>query len=179
MKKFVINSRVLTHGDFNGMPRYIQGILKGLDAKNFEYTLLHPDKKLNIIKAHLWEQFVLPKRAKNSILWSPANSGPVSVENQIVTVHDILHVDRPELHANSFLAGELYKFIYPRLFKKCLGIIAVSNYTKTRIIEKYNVPEKKIKVIYEYAAENFKPCSQSEIQAAREKYNAVMLLHRV
>ncbi len=165
-----INARLLKHNSLSGIPRYIQGILKGLDARNFEYTLLYPDKKLNVIKAHLWEQFILPGRSKNSLLWSPANSGPFRVHNQVVTVHDVLHVDRPDLHVNSFLAGKLYKFMYPRLFKNCLGILTVSNYTKSRIMELYKIPSEKIKVVYETPADIFKPCSESEIKAVREKY---------
>ncbi len=170
MKKFVINSRVLQNS-LSGLQRYLSEILKGLDEKNFKYELIAPNKKLNIIKSHLWEQFILPGRVKNCLLWSPANSAPIKVYDQVVTAHDILQVDRPDLHSNNILARDLYKFIWPRVLKNSLGVIAVSNFTKSRILDRYNfVDENKIQVIHEAPDEKFKREPPEKINEIKIKY---------
>ncbi|MDH8281720.1 glycosyltransferase family 1 protein, partial [Klebsiella pneumoniae] len=64
------------------------------------------------MKGHLWEQLNIPRKInKNNILWSPANTGPVAVKNQIITIHDTVPFDHPEWMSRKFTAW--YKFMQP------------------------------------------------------------------
>ena len=169
-----INSRILS-GSLSGLQRYLLSILKGFDQETYGYRLFAPAKPLKIVQSHLWEQFLLPRQlgplGKKGLLWSPANSGPVSYHNQVVTIHDLLHLDRPDLHANSFLAPQLYRWMLPRLLRKVKGIIAISQYTKERIMSLLSVPEEKIQVIYRTVDDQFSPASAGDVKRVRNKYN--------
>ena len=53
---------------------------------------------------HLWEQFALPRWAsKEDLLWSPCGSGPLAINNQVVTIHDIANLEHPEWINSSWL----------------------------------------------------------------------------
>src|SRR5580693_1687966 len=48
------------------------------------------------VRGHVWEQSVLPRLLHGDLLWSPCNTGPLSVARQVVTIHDCAFVDRPD-----------------------------------------------------------------------------------
>lgn len=162
-----------------GIRRYILKVLEGLASSKFPCETIHPKKSFNVFKGHLWEQFVLPRLLEEGdLLWSPAHSGPIKHHNQVLTVHDLIQVECPELNALEIKGYQYYKYLWfkwlwPRLFSNVQSIIAVSNYTKERIVELFNVPEDKITVIHEAPDECFKPVSEKEIKQVREKYNIV------
>src|SRR5687768_11764471 len=56
-------------------------------------------------RGHAWEQFILPARlSQNSALWSPANTGPLIVQRQALTIHDLSPLEHPEWFHASFAA---------------------------------------------------------------------------
>ena len=167
MKKLSINFRALPSAR-----RYFTKIVKGCDESSIPYSLIAPQKPLSIVRAHLWEQLVLPRLTKKEgLLWSPLNSGPAYYRNQVVTIHDILHLDRPDLHVNGFRVHQFYSWMLPRLVKSVRKIITVSDFTRQRLIERLSVSEDKINVVHLAPDNHFFPASQDEILKVQDKYH--------
>lgn len=146
----IINTRNLL-GHTTGVQRYTQSIIEEFNDNNFSYTTIQPKTNtISGVKGHLWEQVILPfnmmKTSKKGVLWSPSNVGPISISNQIVTIHDTVPFDHPEWLNKSFVS--CYKYLQPLLAKKVRHIITISEFSKQRIIEHLKVPESKISVIY-------------------------------
>lgn len=127
-------------------------------------------KPIGRFQGHAWEQlelgpYVLSRRG---LLWSPTNSGPLAVENQIVTLHDLVSIEHPEWVGKRFHLW--YKFLLPPLTRRCQKVLTVSQYSKERIVETLNVPRSKIEVIYNGVGEEFQPLAPPQIDRVREKY---------
>jgi glycosyltransferase involved in cell wall biosynthesis len=140
--KIIANVRTLS-APITGVQRYTSELIKRLQ-KNI--VLVSPVNKSLGIKGHAWEQIILPQKVKNNLLWSPGNTGPLSISNQVVTIHDLAPLDYPEWSNKKFALW--YQFLIPRLIKKVRKIIAVSCFTKERILAIDPKVEDKIEVIY-------------------------------
>ncbi len=118
----------------SGVQRYTYEILSRLASIrkiNAPQTLSHG------LLGHAWEQVALPFELNGETLWSPANTGPLSVRRQVVTIHDLSTIDHPEWTSKRF--SSWYKFLIPKLTRRACRILTVSEYTKDRLI--YYVPE--------------------------------------
>src|SRR3972149_5562972 len=108
--------RILVNGRFQSVPktgvqRYAHELTQRLGDK---VTLLAPERAARGTPGHLWEQFALPRQLQpNDLLWSPANTGPLPVANQVVTIHDLSALDHPEWYTPPFAAW--YGYLLPRL----------------------------------------------------------------
>ncbi len=129
-----INLRCLGHR-VTGVQRYVLGLLPYLEDR---LALVQPGAGSQGIRGHLWEQFVLPRQARGRLLWSPANTGPLSVEHQVVTVHDAATLDHPEWFEGKF--ARWYRFMLPKLMRKARKVITVSEFSRQRLIEAGGVP---------------------------------------
>ena len=130
-----------------GVQRYTRKIYEEWMALNCESRLISPSKPVHGLVGHLWEQFCLPYQVKSAdTLWSPSNTGPLVVKNQVVTIHDTVPFDHPEWLNKNFVAW--YQFIQPKLVKSASKIITISEFSKARIMHHLNVPEHKIEVVY-------------------------------
>ncbi|MEO3703105.1 glycosyltransferase family 1 protein [Acinetobacter ursingii] len=140
-----INSRNLV-GHTTGVQRYTKKIIENWNDQSIQE--ISPDENFaSGLKGHFWEQFILPRKCKdNKILWCPSNTGPLSYTNQVVTIHDTVPFDHPEWLNPKFVWW--YKFLQPKLVKKVKHIITISEFSKNKIIEHFNIPEEKISVIY-------------------------------
>jgi glycosyltransferase involved in cell wall biosynthesis len=145
-----VNTRIL-NGRLTGVQRYASEILARIGRQLTPLTLEH---SFNGVRGHFWEQFILPLRLQDGLLWSPSNSGPLSVGNQVVTIHDLSPLDHPEWMSPRFAAW--YQFLLPRLARKAKHLITVSEFTKGRILERFCVPEEKITVIPNAVDERFR-----------------------
>ena len=97
-------------------------------------------------RGHLWEQCVLPLRCGDRLLFSPANTGPLAVRRQVVTIHDASTFDCPDAFSAAF--GRWYRWLLPRLARRSLGIITVSEFSRERIVATMGAPREKVEVIY-------------------------------
>lgn len=159
----VCNARVL-NAPLTGIQRYTQELLSRLP----EIETVRPKSRLPGIVGHSWEQGILPLKTKGKTLWSPSNTGPICVKNQIVTVHDLATFDTPEGFSSSFRAA--YSFILPRLLPRVRAIITVSDFSRQCIIERFGLPAEKIFVTpLGVEHERFKPRSETEIDAVKQK----------
>ena len=87
-------------------------------------------------RGHAWEQFILPSRlSRNSVLWSPANTGPLMVRRQALTIHDLSPLEHPEWFHASFAAW--YRLFLPILVKRVQTIFTPSEYVKQKVIRRF------------------------------------------
>lgn len=89
-------------------------------------------------KGHVWEQFVLPGRLhRDSVLWSPANTGPVMVRKQALTIHDLSPLEQPEWYRRSFTLW--YRLFLPVLARRVARIFAPSEFVRGKIGRRFRI----------------------------------------
>lgn len=161
----VCNTRNL-QSPMTGVQRYTQEILQRLPAEKVRAVApyKHLRRPLNLV----WEQTMLPFRLGGDLLWSPGNTGPLVVKNQVVTVHDLATVYYPQDFSKPYLA--YYQWLFPRLLPQVKGILTVSEYTKQTLMETYRLPSEKICVTpLGVDHSRFYPRKAAEIAELREK----------
>ena len=162
---FFVNGRYL-HQRITGVQRYAREVIHCFGGN--KVSILSPE--IDILKrGPFWEQVILPSYFNNhSILWSPTNTGPLAISRQVVTIHDISTIEHPEWFNKPFALW--YRFLLPRLAKRVHRVITDSKFSKDRIIACFQIPERKIKVIYPGVGEKFRPSTGMEINRVINKY---------
>ena len=145
-----INTRALG-AMLTGSQRYIAELLRYFPDDKI--SSIAPDEYLNGIKGHMWEQFQLPSKVMGNLLFSPSNSGPLMVRNQVLTLLDVVPIDHPELLNGTF--AKWYRFLIPRLVKTVHHVVTISDFSKSRIIATCGIPESKVTSIPLAVSENF------------------------
>jgi glycosyltransferase involved in cell wall biosynthesis len=158
----VINARFLTQ-NITGVQRFAIEISKQLEKlykKEIIFispkNIIHKNlaKRLDVkvigsLKGHLWEQIDLPRylrKINNPLLLNLANTAPLFYRNKIVTVHDIAFLRFPQTFDWKFRL--FYKLLIPKIIKKSIHTITVSEFSKREIIELYKIDKKNISVVY-------------------------------
>jgi glycosyltransferase involved in cell wall biosynthesis len=157
----VANSRV-TGFAMGGQQRVAAEIIKRLP----DVAAIAPSRPLGGVKGHLWEQLVLPARARGQVLWSPSATGPLAYRRQVVTVHDTAFFDVPEYFSPSFV--KLYQWLVPRLARRVARVVTVSEFSRRRLAELTGRPAESIDVISNGVSALFRPHAPGEIAAMRE-----------
>ena len=155
-----VNTRVLSH-PVTGVERYT---LELLHRFGDSVVRIAPRKAMGGIRGHAWEQLVLPMRVGGDLLFSPCNTGPLAVANQVLTIHDVAALDHPEWLNAKFALW--YRWLTPRLARRVKHIIAVSEFTRGRIIAHTGVGPEKITVIANGVDSRFRPMEANAIQEA-------------
>jgi glycosyltransferase involved in cell wall biosynthesis len=153
----LVNDRVLT-ASLSGVQRYTDELCKRLDGS---IERVSPGRPMHGPMGHLWEQFLLPRLTSGRVLWSPANAGPVALERQVVTFHDIAVLDHPEWFGKRFAAW--YRWLAPRLARRVKRIVAVSEFTKSRLVTSLGIDSSKIAVIPNGVDERFRWTSRIDV----------------
>ena len=158
MTQIALNARFYLHRP-TGMQRYALEL-----SRRFADHLdpLRPEKALGGTTGHLWEQLYLPSAVRGRLLWSPNNTGPLAIERQVCTIHDLIPLDHPEWFNRRF--GQWYAWLLPRLAKRVRHLIAISDFTKQRIVERLGVSPEKVTVIPNGVDGRFSPRSPEEIE---------------
>ncbi len=121
---------------------------------------------------HIWEQVRLPGLTRGCLLFSPANSGPISVRRQVVTIHDLATLDHPEWFSRSFAA--LYGWLLPRLARRVARVLTVSEFSRERLQERLGLADSQVVVTKPGVGSQFRPVPGEEGAVARQELG----LHR-
>jgi glycosyltransferase involved in cell wall biosynthesis len=111
--------------------------------------LKYEDIKVNRISNDytLLERYI---KANNIDVYHSPSNGFSIPENKIcpyvITVHDMIALSNEEYVDNKYL--KKYLSVIPKAIINASKIIAVSNFIKTELLTYFNVPEKKIEVVY-------------------------------
>jgi glycosyltransferase involved in cell wall biosynthesis len=163
----VVNARFL-HRQISGVERYAGEILSRLDDC---VRRIDPGIRLSGFGGHVWEQLILPAQvSQGDILWSPANTGPLALSNQVITLHDTCFIDHPEWYHSSFASW--YNLLIPKLVHRARLVTTASSYAKIRIVEAFRIYENKVEVVPGGVdTQKFKPKTSVEVNAVRKKYD--------
>ena len=156
-----VNLRTLGQST-TGVQRYLLSLLPYMPAR---LNSIKPSHALQGIKGHLWEQFYLPTQLKRRLLWSPGNTGPLGVSQQVLTVHDAAALDHPEWFERKFALW--YGAILPRLIRKVRAVITVSQFSKERILRLTGVEPENVHVILNGVDRSFRTVDPDKVKQTR------------
>jgi glycosyltransferase involved in cell wall biosynthesis len=158
-----VNARFHVHRK-TGMQVYAQEVASRLSGRVRE---IRPDRALKGAAGHLWEQCYLPTLASGSLLWSPNNTGPVITRRQVCTIHDVIPIDHPEWFSKGFSAW--YKWLMPMLARSAQHLIAVSEFTRSRLIDRFGLKPEKVSVVLNGIGSEFTPRTAEEIDRVKTR----------
>jgi glycosyltransferase involved in cell wall biosynthesis len=185
-----INARFLAQS-LTGVQRYALELVKALDRlvdqgamdhrKKHSPVLMAPKglgadvpglkriplRRVGRLEGNPWVQLELPYYARGSVLWSPANTGPVYHRRQVVTIHDASVFDHPEGFNAKFVAW--YRFILPRLAKRAARLLTNSEFSRDRLAHVLNIDPELIFVVPAAVDSRFKPVEKDELEAVRKR----------
>lgn len=147
-----------------GVQRYSQELCIRLKG---EVETIKPARSLYGIAGHFWEQAILPRRLGKRLLWSPANTGPLTVKHQVLTIHDAATLNHPEWFESKFAIW--YRWMLPRLARRVRCLITVSEFSKRRLVANTGIDESRVKVIPNGVNERFYRRCDDDIQKVRKR----------
>jgi glycosyltransferase involved in cell wall biosynthesis len=159
----IVNMRSQSAG-LTGVQRYAAEISKRLGAMIEE---VRPGRALQGFKGHLWEQTMLPLHAGQRLLWSPANTGPLALRRQVLTLHDAAPLDHPEWFGAKF--ARWYQWLLPALVRRVHLIITASEFSRRRLIEACGADDSRIRLIPHGVDERFYPRGAGEVRPVIER----------
>jgi glycosyltransferase involved in cell wall biosynthesis len=171
--KILVNGRFL-HARVTGVQRYAGEITRCLGGR---VEVIAPPAGPEAAppgasvgwRGHWWEQRRLARQVgKNDLLWSPANSGPLAVERQIITLHDLAVLDHPEWFTRVYVTW--YRYLIPKLARRAKRVFTVSEYSRQRILKVLGLPEENVIVVPGGASLRFQPAAAAEIASLRTRY---------
>ncbi len=116
--------------------------------KNVEIVFL-PVSRMPLLTTHFFLSRALT-RAKLDLFHSPAHPLPLGYRGKSVwTVHDLAIYDHPEWFPGGLRQWFSTRVTVPRSIRRAEKLIAPSESTKRDIIRIFNVPDGKIRVVYE------------------------------
>ncbi len=140
-------------------------------ADNITPVVVSPPARHPIL-FKIWFDYSVPKVLKkyNADIFI-STDGFASLKTnipQITTIHDLAFEHYPE-HLPFKFRYYLRKFT-PKFAHKVDHIVTVSTYSKEDLQQQYNVPAKKISIIYNGAHEEYKPLDPNTIDATKKEY---------
>lgn len=143
-----VNARFLEE-PLTGLQRWGREVLRELDEmleegaidrEAYRFVLLSPSTPDDLpdyrhlelrvqgpLRSHLWEQFVLPRAAKDGFLLNFKNTAPVRHRRMATVIHDFQVYAQPETH--TFVFNKLYRHVLPRAAKRSKAYMVVSQST--------------------------------------------------
>ena len=150
--KYVVNCRFASQKT-TGVQRYAlecSRILKNILGNQVIFVApkgyINPDIKreldiqqFGILRGYFWEQISLPlfNIFNNSILFCFCGTPPVFLKNVIYTIHDLSFARYPDFF--NFYYQFFYKHLVKIAYKRFLGIITVSTFTKNELFDIYGI----------------------------------------
>jgi glycosyltransferase involved in cell wall biosynthesis len=193
--KIAVNTRLLLKNKLEGIGWFTYEVLKRIVKQHpeheFHFIFDRPyDKEFifadNVITHHigpqsrhpvlwyLWFEWSVPlllKRIKPDVFISPEGYLPLKSKMPMLNVmHDIAYEHYPDTVPN--LVSKYYRRYFPLFAKKADLVATVSEFSKKDIVKYYNIPEEKIKVVYNGINEIFAPVSESVKEQTRAKWSA-------
>lgn len=159
----LLNARIL-QAPMTGVGRYLSEVLAAWPGEA-PRRIDPPRRAAHGLRGHAWEQLVLPARVGRNLLWSPVHSGPLAIARQVVTVHDVVALDHPEWLNPGF--ARWYGFMLPRLVRRARHVIAISEFTRDRLIGTTGLSEDAVSVIPNGVSARFGPPEPAARQRMR------------
>ena len=133
-----------------GTARYIKGLLRELDKWDDvavrRLAFGRSDRATTLLRDAIWYPFVLGSARGLDVLHCPTYRAPVRARTPVVvTVHDLAVFRHPG--AFNRWSRAYGPVVVPRVLKTAQRVIAVSEFTKSELVDVLEVPAEKIRVI--------------------------------
>lgn len=148
-----------------GVPRYVREISPLLETWVEPLVPRLPTRRTRGLRL-LWEQLRLPHRLAGRLLWSPAGTGPLSVRRQVVTIHDLAILDHPQWFNPRLVRW--HRYLLPRLLPKVSHVIAVSEFTRSRVLALTRTAPERVTTVLHGIAARFAPQTGEAIRRVRQ-----------
>ncbi|MBJ7328872.1 MAG: glycosyltransferase family 4 protein [Solirubrobacteraceae bacterium] len=161
----LINARAAARPELGGVERWARELEARLPALRPErYAVARPPAALVHRAGHLWEQVVLPARARHAdLLLCPANLAPVASRRTVVVIHDAAALREPEWYSRAYVAWQ--RAILPRVARRARHVVTVSEFSAEELVSLLGVPRERITVIPGGVDDRFTP--GADVAAAR------------
>lgn len=146
MIRITVNARFRSR-PITGVERFASEVCERLSSDSeVEWSEIAPPRPLSGLRGHAWEQWSLPRQLdRDSILFSPCNTGPIGIERQLAVIHDAAVWEVPESFSRAFRT--IYQQLLPRLAKRAKAVATVSEYSRERLSHFLGIPEEDIHVL--------------------------------
>ena len=132
--KVIVNGRFLSRR-ITGVERYGRELLHCLGSR---VQVVQSGRCARGARGYFWEQFLLPGMVKtNEILWSPANTGPLIVKNQVLTLQDLSALEHPEWYSPMF--GLWYRLFIPLLVRRVRYVVVSSAHVREKVLARFSL----------------------------------------
>lgn len=139
--KAVVNGRFLSRR-VTGVERYGREVLGCLGDR---LRVICPPQGRQRISGHAWEQFILPGRLHpGEVLWSPANTGPLAVARQALSLYDLSPLEHPEWFAPAF--ARWYRWFLPLLARRVRRLIVPSELVRKKVLHRFSLAPDRVTV---------------------------------
>jgi len=135
--------------------------LPALDPE--QYVVLKPPPAMSKRPGQLWEQFVLPARARRlraALVYNPANLAPLAFPRNVVQIFDAVALRHPEWYSKPYVRWQ--RQVMPRIAKRAELVITVSEFSRAEICEFLGVSSERIRVVPGGVDARFTPSVDTE-----------------
>lgn len=165
MTPVYINGRFLTQAT-TGVQRYATEIVKALDTllfsdgnrKGRKVVLLIPpgatppdwlrhieSRPVGLLRGQAWEQLELPHYSRGGVCLNLCNTAPLAGRSMVVAIHDAGVFAVPETYSRAFRLW--YRILHPRLGRRALSIVTVSEFSRSELGRHVGIPPGRITTI--------------------------------
>lgn len=151
-------------GNYRGMGYFVRNLIAGHELEFIALCAYgEDDSGLNVVAAGfrlfpLWEQISLPRLSASlglDYLVAPYNTGPILLSRRtrlVLVVHDLIYLEPSSRFGTSLSGyqtfGRLYRrLVVPHVIKKAHRLIAVSEFTRDQITQRFGISRDCITVI--------------------------------
>ncbi|MBC8122040.1 MAG: glycosyltransferase family 4 protein [Gemmatimonadaceae bacterium] len=116
----------------------------------------------------MWEQVILPASLNGLPLFNPCNLAPLSYNNNIVVLHDVIPLLYPQFYNRVFRT--YYAWLVPRLARSATHVVTVSEFSGEQIMRLTGIPQSRVSVVYNGVSEKFDPGLRSLLSPVWAKF---------
>jgi len=110
------------------------------------YAVIRPPAGLAHRTGQVWEQLVLPVKARAArLLLSPANLAPLAHPANVVVIHDAAPFREPRWYGRAY--GAWHRALIPRLARRAKLVIVPSEFVRSELIELFRVTAERVRAV--------------------------------
>ncbi len=157
--RVAINARAIVREQIGGVERYAREVCSRLRRSDpGRYRVIAPPRRLAHRAGHIWEQALLPAIARHcALIYSPANLAPAASGRNVVVIHDVAALARPDAYGAAYVAYQ--RLMLPAIARRARLVITVSEFSAAEIVARLGVAAEHIEVIPGGVGPSFSPAA--------------------
>ncbi len=163
MPEVLINARAAARRQMSGVERWAVELAGRLPAvRPGAYAIARPPRALAYQAGQLWEQALLPARARQlgaPLILNPANLAPLRFDGNVVVVHDAVALTHPEWFSPAYAAWHARTL--PAVVRGARRVVTVSAFSREEIATTTGVDAARIDVVAGGVDARFTPAADA------------------